>query len=68
MTKDKEIESAILNDVQQDLERLLNKIRTELGTNAWSDDSRVQYARIDEWLYSIKVVEQRLRYLASINY
>lgn len=61
---DKQLQNAVLTDVQQDFQRGLQKVNGILQ-EYWGDDHYIPYEKVEDLLYLVKVVEQRLRYLSG---
>lgn len=66
MALNKQIQNEILNDLATDFQRGMNKIQ-HIMQEKWGDEQNVEYKEVEELLYTVKVIEQRLRYLGGIH-
>lgn len=67
MNLDKQTQNDILNDLQQDVASISQKIAS-ISQETWGDESNVAYKDVQELLYRVKVIEQRVKYLGGYHY
>lgn len=67
MALNKMIQNEILDDLMGDFQRAMQKTQMIIQEN-WGDEKNVPYSQVEELLYMIKVVEQRLKYLGEVRY
>jgi cob(I)alamin adenosyltransferase len=67
MSLDKQTRNDIMNDIQQDINALSQRIAS-VSHETWGDETQVQSKDIMDLLYRIKVIEQRLKYLGGYHY